>query len=68
MNSISPAAKSSFTPGSQVSNRDKEIQGLMQQKVRLNEEVQAVKSNDELDTKIKAERVKSITSFIQQGR
>lgn len=66
MNSISPASKSSFTPGSQVSSRDKEIQGLMQQKVRLNEEVQAVKSNDQLDSKIKAERVKSITSFIQQ--
>ncbi|WP_440110505.1 hypothetical protein [Paenibacillus sp. QZ-Y1] len=49
MNSISPASKNSFTPGNQVSNREKEIQGLMQQKMRLNEEVQAVKSNDELD-------------------
>ncbi|MDK8192468.1 hypothetical protein QP794_20495 [Paenibacillus sp. UMB7766-LJ446] len=66
MNSISPAAKSSFTPGSQVSSRDKEIQGLMKQKIRLNEELQSVKSNDQLDSKIKAERVKSITSFIQQ--
>lgn len=66
MNSISPAAKSSFTPGSQVSSRDKEIQGLMQQKVRLSEEVQAVKSNDELDTKTKAARIKSLTSSITQ--
>lgn len=66
MNSISPASKSSFTPGSQVSSRDKEIQGLMQQKVRLNEEVQAVKSNDELDTKTKAARIKSLTSSITQ--
>jgi hypothetical protein len=66
MNSISPAAKSSFTPGSQVSSRDKEIQGLMQQKVRLSEEVQAVKSNDELDTKTKAARIKSLTGSITQ--
>ncbi|KOY12813.1 FlxA-like family protein [Paenibacillus xylanivorans] len=66
MNPISPASKSSFTPGSQVSSRDKEIQGLMQQKVRLNEEVQAVKSNDELDTKTKAARIKSLTSSITQ--
>lgn len=66
MNSISPASKSSFAPGSQVSSRDKEIQGLMKQKIRLNEELQSVKSNDQLDSKIKAERVKSITSFIQQ--
>lgn len=66
MNSISPAAKSSFTPGSHISSREKEIQGLMQQKVRLNEEVQAVKSNDELDTKTKAARIKSLTSSITQ--
>ncbi|RAW14583.1 hypothetical protein DC345_16705 [Paenibacillus taichungensis] len=66
MNSISPASKSSITPGSQVSSRDKEIQGLMKQKIRLNEELQSVKSNDQLDSKIKAERIKSITSFIQQ--
>ncbi|MFC9710035.1 hypothetical protein ACFTRD_17985 [Paenibacillus sp. NPDC056933] len=38
----------------------------MQQKVRLNEEVQAVKSNDELDTKTKAARIKSLTSSITQ--
>lgn len=66
MNSISSATKSSFTPGNQVSSRDKEIQGLMKQKARLNEDLQAVKTNDQLDSKIKAERVKSLTSFIQQ--
>jgi hypothetical protein len=66
MNSISPASKSSITPGTQVSSRDKEIQGLMQQKVRLNEEVQSVKSNDELDIKTKAARIKSLTSSITQ--
>ncbi|MGE6575241.1 hypothetical protein ACQKFM_10000 [Paenibacillus xylanexedens] len=66
MNSISPATKSSFTPGNQVSNRDKEIQGLMQQKIRLNEEMQGVKTNDELDTKTKAQRIKSLTSSISQ--
>ncbi|WP_186333651.1 FlxA-like family protein [Paenibacillus xylanexedens] len=66
MNSISSATKSSFTPGNQASNRDKEIQGLMQQKIRLNEEMQGVKSNDELDTKTKAQRIKSLTSSISQ--
>ncbi|GAS82777.1 FlxA-like family protein [Paenibacillus amylolyticus] len=66
MNSISSATKSSFTPGNQVSNRDKEIQGLLQQKIRLNEEMQGVKSNDELDTKTKAQRIKSLTSSISQ--
>ena len=66
MNSISSATKSSFTPGNQVSNRDKEIQGLMQQKIRLNEEMQGVKTNDELDTKTKAQRIKSLTSSISQ--
>lgn len=66
MNSISPASKNSFTPGNQVSNREKEIQGLIQQKMRLNEEVQAVKSNDELDTKTKAARIQSLTSSITQ--
>ncbi|PQP82152.1 hypothetical protein C0Q44_21125 [Paenibacillus sp. PCH8] len=66
MNSISSATKSSFTPGNQVPNRDKEIQGLMQQKIRLNEEMQGVKANDELDTKTKAERIKSLTSSISQ--
>ncbi|WP_458461604.1 hypothetical protein [Paenibacillus sp.] len=66
MNSISSATKSSFTPGNQVSNRDKEIHGLMQQKIRLNEEMQGVKSNDELDTKTKAQRIKSLTSSISQ--
>ncbi|WP_458123147.1 hypothetical protein [Paenibacillus sp. Z3-2] len=66
MNSISSATKSSFTPGNQVSNRDKEIQGLMQQKIRLNEEMQGVKANDELDTKTKAERIKSLTNSISQ--
>ncbi|MCW3791010.1 hypothetical protein OM416_05415 [Paenibacillus sp. LS1] len=66
MNSISSATKSSFTPGNQVSSRDKEIQGLMQQKIRLNEEMQSVKTNDELDTKTKAQRIKSLTSSISQ--
>ncbi|MBT2283716.1 FlxA-like family protein [Paenibacillus polymyxa] len=66
MNSISSATKSSFTPGNIVSSRDKEIQGLMQQKIRLNEEMQGVKTNDELDTKTKAQRIKSLTSSISQ--
>jgi hypothetical protein len=67
MNSISPATKNSFTPpASPTSNRDKEIQGLMQQKVKFNEQIQVVKSNAELDTKTKAERIKSLTSSIAQ--
>lgn len=38
----------------------------MQQKIRLNEEMQGVKTNDELDTKTKAQRIKSLTSSISQ--
>ncbi len=67
MNSISPVTKSSFTPpASPTSNRDKEIQGLMQQKVKLNEQIHVVQSNDELDIKTKAERIKSLTNSIGQ--
>ncbi|MCM3136035.1 hypothetical protein M3629_25005 [Paenibacillus polysaccharolyticus] len=66
MNPISSATKNSFTPANPTSNRDKEIQGLMQQKVKLNEQIQVVQSNDELDIKTKAERIKSLTSSIGQ--
>ncbi|MGQ8874627.1 hypothetical protein [Paenibacillus sp. TSA_86.1] len=67
MNSISPATQNSFfTPSNSTSNRDKEIQGLMQQKVKFNEQIQVVRSNDEMDIKTKAERIKSLTGSIAQ--
>lgn len=53
MNSISSATKSSFTPGNQVSNRDKEIQGLMQQKIRLDINSQLNKVNQKIGDLVK---------------
>ncbi|MFC4303405.1 FlxA-like family protein [Cohnella boryungensis] len=49
-----------------ASPRDSEIQQLNKQKAKWQEELQKVNSNAELDSKIKAERVRSITSNIQQ--
>ncbi|CAI6062256.1 hypothetical protein PAECIP112173_01835 [Paenibacillus sp. JJ-100] len=66
MNPISPTSKSTITSASLMSNRDKEIQRLMEQKVKLNDQVQAIKSNDELDTTTKAERIKNLTTSIGQ--
>lgn len=68
MSSISPASKSnnSFNASQMQSNRDKDIQALMQRKTKLNEDLQTVRANDELDVKTKAERVKSLTSSIAQ--
>ncbi|WP_338540063.1 hypothetical protein [Paenibacillus tundrae] len=68
MSSITPASKSntSFNSSHMQSNRDKDIQALMQRKTKLNEELQTVRANDELDVKTKAERVKSLTSSIAQ--
>lgn len=66
MNSISSTSPSKINSSAQVSSRDKEIQGLMKQKMRLNEEMQSVRSNDQLDSKIKAERIKSLTNSISQ--
>ncbi|MDQ0168992.1 hypothetical protein [Paenibacillus tundrae] len=68
MSSITPASKSntSFNSSHMQSNRDKDIQALMQRKTKLNEDLQTVRANDELDVKTKAERVKSLTSSIAQ--
>lgn len=38
----------------------------MKQKARLNEEMQSVKTNEKLDTKLKMERVKALTATISQ--
>ncbi|WP_338551818.1 hypothetical protein [Paenibacillus sp. KS-LC4] len=38
----------------------------MKQKARLNEEMQSVKTNEKLDTKLKMERVKALTASISQ--
>ena len=66
MGIISPGNNHSFTLSNIHSNREKELQSLMQRKNKLNEDIQAVKSNDQLDIKTKAERIKSITSTIAQ--
>ncbi|WP_418038401.1 MULTISPECIES: hypothetical protein [Paenibacillus] len=66
MGTISSTNNHSFTLSNLNSNREKELQSLMQRKTKLNEDIQAVKSNDQLDIKTKAERIKSITSTIAQ--
>ncbi|OKP95784.1 FlxA-like family protein [Paenibacillus sp. P46E] len=50
-----------------ISNsRDKEIQGLMDQKSRINEQIEAVKSNENMDKKLKQERVQALKTSIQE--
>ncbi|MGN7761636.1 FlxA-like family protein [Paenibacillus sp. 22594] len=50
-----------------ISNsRDKEIQGLIDQKSRLNEQIEAVKSNENMDKKLKQERVQALKTSIQE--
>lgn len=66
MSSISSVSTSTSAPAPLHSGRDKEIQSLMKQKVKLNETLQTVKSNDQIDTKTKAERIKSLTDAIAQ--
>lgn len=48
-----------------ASPRGKEIQSLLSQKSKLNEEISAVKADKDLDTKMKAERVQSLRTSIQ---
>lgn len=61
MSKTSSPAQSTFSSG-----YEREIQGLLKQKMRLNEQLQDVKANDELEATIKADRVKTLTSSIQQ--
>ncbi|WP_153979238.1 FlxA-like family protein [Paenibacillus xylanilyticus] len=69
MSTISPIfTKSTVTPVSPLptSKRDKEIQNLLEQKGRLNEQLNDIRSNDEMNDEIKKERIKSLQESIQQ--
>ncbi|MHA7962904.1 FlxA-like family protein [Paenibacillus sp. CAU 1782] len=66
MSSISSISKSTQISKQTASPRDKEIQNLMKQRSRVQEELQSVKANDEMDSKTKMDRVKSLTASIQQ--
>ncbi|WP_127507354.1 FlxA-like family protein [Paenibacillus humicus] len=46
--------------------QDKEIQQLNKQRAKIQEELASVSSNKEMDSKLKMERVKSLTSGMQQ--
>lgn|GEM_PF-1435487 len=66
MTSLSPISKSTPINKPTASPRDKEIQNLMKQRSRIQEELQSVKANDEMDSKTKMERVKTLTASIQE--
>lgn len=66
MTSLSPISKSTPINKPTSSPRDKEIQNLMKQRGRIQEELQSVKANDEMDSKTKMERVKTLTASIQE--
>lgn len=65
MNTIQRAPSSNTYRMMPNSTRDTEIQSLMKQKSLLNEKIAEVKSNQELDNKIKTERLKSLTTELQ---
>lgn len=48
-----------------MSEYDKQIQSLMKQRSQIEEEMANVKANQDMDTKVKAERIKSLTSQMQ---
>ncbi|WNS44364.1 FlxA-like family protein [Paenibacillus sp. MMS20-IR301] len=72
MSSISSTSSQFISPISSASHqfktnsRDKEIQGLLDQKSRLNEQIETVRSNENMDKKLKQERVQSLKSSIQE--
>lgn len=51
---------------SSTSKTDKMIQNLMKQKSRISEEIQSVRVNEKLDTKIKNQRIQTLTSSMQE--
>ncbi|KWX85585.1 hypothetical protein AMQ83_23885 [Paenibacillus riograndensis] len=71
MSSISSISKSPGpiqTNGNQnpVKSRDKEVQSLNNQKAKLSEQIEAVNSNEKLDSKIKQERIQALRTSIQE--
>ncbi|WP_379161988.1 FlxA-like family protein [Paenibacillus sp. sgz5001063] len=57
--------KSTSANPATTSLKDKEIQNLLDRKSKLNEEIQAVKTNDKLNFELKQERIQSLNSSIQ---
>ncbi|MBT2290699.1 FlxA-like family protein [Paenibacillus albidus] len=66
MSSISPVSRGLANAQAAAPSREKEIQSLMQQKSRISEEIQSVRTNDKLDSKLKMERVQSLTASMQE--
>ncbi|UHA71891.1 FlxA-like family protein [Paenibacillus sp. 481] len=60
----SRAASPSFTAG-RTTAADREIQALMKQKSNITEKIAEIKTNEELNVKVKEERVKSLTTDLQ---
>ncbi|MDR0271268.1 FlxA-like family protein [Paenibacillus sp.] len=65
MNTIQKAASSSSYRVTPISARDAEMQSLMKQRSLLNDKIVEVKSNQELNSKIKTERIKTLTTELQ---
>lgn len=63
--SISSSVNANTANQTLASPRGKEIQSLISQKSKLNEEISAVKADKDLDTKLKAERVQTLRTSIQ---
>lgn len=72
MSSVTSTSSQSSMPISSTSHqvksnsRDKEIQSLIKQKSNLNEQIEAVRSNENLDKKLKQERVQALKASIQE--
>ncbi|WP_305022333.1 FlxA-like family protein [Paenibacillus lacisoli] len=64
INSLSRSSTSITPPA--MTDTDKEIRNLMQQKSKIMEQIQDVKANDKLDTKTKSARIKTLTENMQQ--
>ncbi len=68
MSSISAVSKTDRGSNKITSSpaQDKEIQQLNKQRARMQEELASVNSNKDMDSKLKMERIKSLTSGMQQ--
>lgn len=71
MTSISSISKGSIPVSSTSAqaipkSRDKEIQSLNERKAQLNEQIEAVRSNETMDKKLKQERIGALKTYIQE--
>lgn len=66
MNTIQRASSSSYQMQMKpLPSRDTEMRSLMRQRSLINEQIAEVKSNQELDNKVKTERIKALTTELQ---